>query len=294
MLNKILVPTDGSELSERAIPVAEDLAVAQAAHIVLVTVVAPPAITVMASGGELDPDLYSKIVEAEEDVAVRLLDRLANHARSRGICARSLLLHDSPIHGLLNAQATQKPDFVVMATHGRTGFTRFARGSVSDSLLRDGTTPILMVPSFGKCGGMTRALVPLDGSPLAEAVLPRVEALAGRPLQHVDLLGVVEPQQRRSHIGTYLRSIADRLSLAHVSVSVHVRFGRPSEAIAGLAEGADLVMMSTHGRGGFSRLRNGSVAEELLRMVGVPMFLVRGDTGASRAVPENFPAARVA
>jgi nucleotide-binding universal stress UspA family protein len=149
--------------------------------------------------------------------------------------------------------------------------------------------------------GYRRVLVPLDGSPLAEAVLPFVSRLA-RPLGlEIALLRVVptvipqvvegsrrvvmdDPGRLTLEAEEYLKGVADRLCADGFTTLTAVRSGEAaSEILAGAHEcQADLVAMTTHGRSGLGRLFFGSVAEAVLRRAEVPVLLVRATT-AERA-----------
>ena len=139
-----------------------------------------------------------------------------------------------------------------------------------------------------------RALVPLDGSSVAEAIIPFILDIAGPLDMEVDLLRVVEPlapmviegsrhvdvediEARRTDAEEYLAPIAVELRNKGVKVESRVRRGNPAEEIVAAARetGADLIAMSTHGRGGLGRLVFGSVAQAVLRHVDMPVFLMR-------------------
>jgi nucleotide-binding universal stress UspA family protein len=139
-----------------------------------------------------------------------------------------------------------------------------------------------------------RALVPLDGSMVAEAIVPFILEIAGPLDMEVALLRVVIPgppivmegsrhvivedvEKIRKDAEEYLRSVAAGLRGRGVRVTVQVRFG---DAVAGILAGArevdaDLIAMSTHGRGGLGRLLFGSVAEAVLRQAETPVFMMR-------------------
>lgn len=142
-----------------------------------------------------------------------------------------------------------------------------------------------------------RVLVPLDGSELAESILPFLLNIAGPLDMAVVLLHVLEPvppmavegtrqfvvddlQKRRQDAREYLAPIAASLRARGVSADCEVRVGRADEAILTAARdtGTDLIAMSTHGRSGFGRLLFGSVAEQVLRQADVPVFLMRQGT----------------
>jgi nucleotide-binding universal stress UspA family protein len=140
-----------------------------------------------------------------------------------------------------------------------------------------------------------RVLVPLDGSPLAEAVLPFVSSLAGPLGLEISLLRVTpvvtpkvleggtqriildQGERLREEAEAYLRGIASRLVADGFRVTTTVRTGEAApEIVAGAREcQADLIGMMTHGRTGLGRLFFGSVAEAVLRHAAVPVFVVR-------------------
>jgi len=150
-----------------------------------------------------------------------------------------------------------------------------------------------------------RVLVTLDGSQLAEQVLPHVKALlAGRKGAHLYLLSVAqiidvaatsamvypiavypgqpideEAERRRveGELSNYLRGLEKDLAQPGIEVSSEVRFGNPAEEIISYAHdiGADLIAMCTHGRSGLARWAYGSVADRVLRAADCPVLLVR-------------------
>jgi nucleotide-binding universal stress UspA family protein len=152
-----------------------------------------------------------------------------------------------------------------------------------------------------------RALVPLDGSPVAEAIVPFILEIAGPLDMAVRLLHVVEPIRsvvgdgagpvivddpvaRQRDAEEYLAALAAELRARGIDASWEVRRGAAATAILAAAKsfGADLIAMSTHGRSGLGRLLFGSVAEQVLRHADVPVFLMRQTEAhvAARAAKE--------
>ena len=146
-----------------------------------------------------------------------------------------------------------------------------------------------------------KIVIPLDGSELAEGVLPHVvEVIRDRESQvHLltvaqvsrgtasvltDLLSSSNAREERRHIeqelSTYLLHAAGDLEPAAAKVQVGVRFGRPAEEILTFAGevGADLIAMSTHGRSGISRWVFGSVTDRVLHGALCPLLLVRTES----------------
>ena len=140
-----------------------------------------------------------------------------------------------------------------------------------------------------------RMLVPLDGSEMAEAILPFAEQVAGpldaevvlfrvleppSPIELVASAGVVTPDTftlRDIDAKGYLSEIQRRLSKKGIRVRTRVAVGSAAEEILAAARStsADLIAMATRGRSGVGRALFGSVAESVLRASPVPVLLIR-------------------
>jgi nucleotide-binding universal stress UspA family protein len=272
------LPLDGSELSEVAIPLATTVARAQGAEVTLVRVVPPLTAALAQTEGEgyMPPETYDEIMQSMQDEAATYLAGTAKRLEGDGIAVKAVWREGSPGSTLLDVEEELRPDLVVMATHGRTGLIRFALGGIADRMVREGTAPVLLARSFTPTETqLETALVPLDGSNVAEAALPLVEHLAGRPLRSVQLLRAVAKRDEEAGALTYLQGIASRLSSLDVQVTNTVVHDQPTDAIAEAAQRVDFVIISTHGRSGFDRLRHGSIAEKATRTLATPTLLVR-------------------
>jgi nucleotide-binding universal stress UspA family protein len=151
-----------------------------------------------------------------------------------------------------------------------------------------------------------RVLVPLDGSDIAEAILPFVEKLAGPVDAEAMVVRVVEPLSageafaaagvaaadtlflRQLEAKEYLARIERRLADKGIRVRTELRSGAPAAEIvaAAAAWNADLIAMATHGRSGLGRLLVGSVAETVLRAAPVPVLMIRTTTKLPAPVGE--------
>ncbi len=139
-----------------------------------------------------------------------------------------------------------------------------------------------------------KILVPLDGSPFAEAVLPHVRELAQCTGAEIVLLRVAMrwmydyampapllpgaiPNESDQEPAVYLERVAEELREAGFKVSLEVCGGPVAETILEYAEGihADLIAMSTHGRSGLARWFIGSVADKVVRAAKLPVLLAR-------------------
>ncbi len=143
-----------------------------------------------------------------------------------------------------------------------------------------------------------KIMVPLDGSELAECVLPHLEAFIERfDISDVVLARVVEPESlfyggesaidleilakreesRQINAKEYLDKVAQNLKHERTAVHSIVLLGRATESLVGYADknGVDLFIVGTHGRSGVTRWVMGSVAEKLLRSLSVPVLMIR-------------------
>ncbi len=305
MYKSILVPLDGSSFGEHALPLAARIARRTGAELRLVHVhdreVEPdfPALTPYRFEG-LDPRVLDRRTEAEEG---QYLEEVSRKLAELAPLALSTAVVDGGLITALERYIRESGgDLLVMSTHGRGSLGRLWLGSVADTLVRRAGKPVLLIHAHEGAGAedlgreptVERVLVALDGSPLAEQVLPFACELASVLLAAIDLVTVVTPAMVAGHAfgehGTggagavmdaaqeYLRKVAARLCEHGQTVSIHATAAAdPAAAIleTGQQRGAGLVALATHGRGGISRMVAGSVAERVVRGTQVPVLLIR-------------------
>jgi nucleotide-binding universal stress UspA family protein len=142
-----------------------------------------------------------------------------------------------------------------------------------------------------------KILVPLDGSPIAECVIPHIEAIAKPCGSQVELISIVEPveiptrgqiavsdddlkkinNEAKKETHKYLDSILERLNRSGIKATHIILMGKPAESITEYAtdNNIDLLIMATHGRSGLTKLFWGSIAEKVLRSINIPVLLVK-------------------
>jgi len=305
MTGSIVVPLDGSELAERALPYALRLARAEKVGLVLLRVALADAPMTL-DGANWERDQLSAVAEAE---------RYLEHVQA-GLDSDIDVVRDVPYgpagRGILAAIQRLSPSAVVMATHGRTGLAHLVHGSVAEIILAGSEVPVWLVPAHADrvnavpgVPAAPRVLVPLDGSPLSESALaPAIDYLgahAGGALllatvvaepDHVErdeqgrVLAYLDQQEDALRRGAreYLEGVAARVrqKAEGVAVSAAVTIGSADEGIVALAaqHGVDAIVMATHARTGLERMRQGSVAGAVLQASDVPVLLVRAQTPA--------------
>jgi nucleotide-binding universal stress UspA family protein len=282
MLERILVPLDGSQLAEAVLGQVDRLLRFKEARVILFRAVPIP----MQAGFEGAPFVF----QDEKDEADHYISSMAGELRAQGIRARGLVQVGGAASGILEVARQHSVTLIAMATHGRTGLSRLVVGSVTEQVLRDSETPVLVLRSFQEVNAgavrasarevpIRRILMPVDGTETSLAILPHVRSLA-RPMgASVMVLGVVEPIERKSSVerDPLVREAVNSLSRDHIAVDPLVRLGDPASEIldASSTHDADLIAMTTHGRRGLSRMMKGSVTERVLRGAMVPVLVVR-------------------
>jgi nucleotide-binding universal stress UspA family protein len=152
MINKIMVPLDGSKLAECALLYAEELATRMAiSELVLVSV------TERVQGYRTfeDPSEPTEVRLAPEGVgkmesqAIRYLNRIGNNLESKGIKVSKEVLLGNPAEELIIFANSGNSDLIVMSSHGRSGPSRWAYGSVADKVTRSVKIPVMLVRAPG-------------------------------------------------------------------------------------------------------------------------------------------------
>lgn len=299
MFHTLLVPLDGSPACEQAVPEAARLAKAASAALHLAHVHSPYSSDPIAIEGMpvIDAELHSLASEHERVYLERIAATVADE-RLRPQIDRL----EGPVVPTLTAHAHLiGADLIVLTSHGRSGFTHFWLGSVAEHLIRTALIPMLLLrphPDRHAAAPIRRILVPLDGSTLAEQILPVARKLALLNGAELHLLRVVDalivPQgmpyaelyrlddeslaQQHAEAAAYLERVAAQLRSWGGAVSAEVISAEtPALAILDIARsgGADLIAIATHGRGGLARMVMGSVADKLLRGCSLPMLILR-------------------
>ncbi|MFO8010766.1 MAG: universal stress protein [Dehalococcoidia bacterium] len=306
MYRKILVPLDGSELAEKVFTYAKEVAGRLDSDLVL--------LHVCKSDDAESLNMYRAYVERKAEI-IQEQSRAVQSASGissteKPVDAYSSVEIGDAAEGILRYAETNDVDLILMATHGRTGMKRWLLGSVADKVLRATSVPVWLVRAgvpeeaiYDEWPRMT-VLVPLDGSSLAERILPHVEAIAKqRGVDWIDvlLIRVVEepfvtadyPQAKmklsweehveamrerfRKDAREYLQDVESKLKEKGVKVASEVSMGKPADKIIEYADSSpfNLVAMSTHGHSGLVRTAWGSVADRVLREVKCPLLLVR-------------------
>ena len=303
MYRKILVPLDGSPSAENVLPYARALAKRLALPVDLLEVVD-----------------FTELARSVSSADALFLDRVAQDEARRsgvylagisesfsGIAARCLVKHGRAADIIVEMAAAEKDTVIMMATHGRSGLNRFFLGSVTEKVLRATSSPLLVVRAKegAAAGGeavIKSLVVPLDGSELAETVMPSVVTLAKQVDLKVILFrayavpygsytageGFYDPvnldaflAQLRQEAIDYLESKTAELKRKGLAqVSYVAQEGLSADEIIKFARATPntLIAMCSHGYSGVKRWVLGSVTETVVRHSGDPVLVLRAGT----------------
>lgn len=297
MYEKILLPLDGSPLSESALPYARCLATALDVPVELLHAIDPDIIAVCGN---------PRYVSSEQPLEESLKDRHLRYLTKMGSLfpepARvSCSVEVSKAEELILAKARTEPGtLIVMATHGRSGIKRWLLGSIAEKVLHGATNPLLLIRAT-RAGRKREAvslqtlIVPLDGSPLAEMAIPNAVELARTLDLELTLVRAFTPPplslaEGRAENGQAVGEQVGQAAEAYLDESAaQVRAqgvkqvaraaveGPAAETILRLAREKphSLVVMCTHGQSGVRGWLLGSVTARVARHATVPVLVVR-------------------
>ena len=298
MYSKMLIPLDGSKTAEKVLPYARHLAGKLKVPIELLAVIdiAEMATHISAEKARYLDTMIEDGVRASttylRGVATTFPDAKVTCTVEKGRAEDTIIEKGEADSSLL----------ITMATHGRSGLNRFLLGSVAEKVLRGSTNPLLLIRAADEAKGEGEAklasiVVPLDGSELAEGVLPMVATMAkmldlevvlfrafhipynayagddGYIVNYEELIASLRVESNE-----YLeKKVAELKKLGVATVSALTKEGFAADEIIGLGRKTpdNLIAMCSHGRSGVCRFVLGSVTETVVRHSGDPVLVVR-------------------
>lgn len=308
MFQRVLVPTEGTPRDAEAVDVARHLARRVGASLVLLRVREP-------------------LASAEEDLeADRELERQVHELTDEGLDVQHLVEFGWPAAGIAETASAQHVDLIIMAPRHRRRLESMRHPSVTARMFAHAPAPLLIWPekspgkafsNFLNVAGSV-VIVPLDGSAVAEEALPFALAFAQEYSRPLLIMRAVPPMmlvgagseayqiqmqaqtQQEREARQYLASVRRRIARDQsVTVQSTVLRGEPEHEVLRIAEthNGSLLVMSTHGRSGITRLFAGSVALAVMRDSPLPLLVVpphvQRDTGANASEKGQDQAATV-
>lgn len=299
MLTQILIPLDGSKTAEEVLPYARFMADALKIPVELLAIVDAAVMASHQLPSEGGRHVEAIIAESEQR-GRSYLEKIAGLFSE--LTVRIRIGRGKPAESIIETAAADAGTLITMATHGRSGIKRWLLGSVAEKVLRGTANALLLVRASAEGRSMKEAAVqsitvPLDGSQLAESVLPIAAAIAQAKRLGVTLFRAYElpasayygsedylpnyedlknnlKKEVEAYLGTKIEELRSR-GVEDASFYVSEGSG-PDEIISYARKKPDtLIVMCTHGRSGVKRWVLGSVTEKVVRHSGDPVLVMR-------------------
>lgn len=297
MFTRLLIPLDGSRTAEQVMPCARTFAEQFKLPVELLAVVDIGTFLTSVERARR----FDKLVEQVSHQSKAYLERISG--RFAGTRVRRNVEQGSPAEVIIEKAAADKSILIAMTTHGRSGLNRWLLGSVAEKVLRATTNPLLLVRANpeGKADGAASfksIVVPLDGSALAETVLPTVVRIAKKLGLEVFLIRIYSNpyspfvsggghyavnvdalmKDIRDQARNYLEAKVIELRKCGVEqISYLLQEGVAADEIVSVADHTpeSLIVICSHGRTGVKRWVLGSVTETVVRHSDRPMLVLR-------------------
>ncbi len=297
---KIMVPLDGSELAEKALPYVKSIAGLKKSNVTLFAV----SLTVFVDRRD---HLFASYVEAK-----------AKELNEEGIKATAATSYGDVTREILKYANNHKMDLIIMATHGYSRAKQWMFGSITQKILYGTEIPVLLVKPKSPIvsAEFNRILVPVDGSPFSESTFPYVVGLTKNTNKETLLLHICEPpivpsygsrpinptwKKNRDDMWdemaklstTYLKKTTAALKNKGIKVKSRVikaQTGEVAKTIMQVSkeENIDLIISAIQGRSGVSRWAYGSIARKIVEESSQPILLIRPATSIPSSPPQNL------
>lgn len=294
MIQRILLPLDGSELAECALPHA--VRCAQATHSEILVVHVLPTSDIHIDIPTVDPlDWRLRKMEAQ-----LYLEEIAELLRGEGVNVETALLQGEAAESVAQYAKNCAAGLIIMSSHGRSGLSGWNRGSVVQKVILTTHTSVMIVPAYRADEvaftdlSYRTIVAPLDGSRRAESVLPLLRALGQQNQTQIQFVTVVpRPEMlRRAPLSPDDDTLADKIvarnraevekylaqlqSRVRGNVSEHVLLG--NDIVGTLddfirQQDADLVILSAHGHSANAARRYGSLATSFIAYGSTPLLI---------------------
>jgi nucleotide-binding universal stress UspA family protein len=284
MWKKILVPLDGSDLAELALPYARELAVAFNSELILLHVSEP------------SEEQYLHMHQL-------YLEKIAVQTKKLVKKVSPMVISGKTVEEIV--KYTEKNDIrlIIMASHGRSGIIPWAAGGMASKVIDATGVPLLIIKATQPQRKtkekhlISRILLPLDGSEAGEAAITRVKELKSRLEAEVILLEVVPegrhlrtvggldyilfPEQEletfKTEAKAYLDEVYKRLQRSKGELKIEIRSGEVAKEILNYAKKkkASLIAIASHGHSGMTKWVFGSTAQKVIQDSPIPVLVVK-------------------
>ena len=284
-IRRLVVLLDGSSFAAQAIPLAKAIGQATSARLTLFSAID--------NEYQVEDEKYKQIqVERQE-----YLQNLVEELESSGLVADHIVSSGSTVDAAEALVADGGVDLLITTTRGKSGVPHWLSGGVSSKLVQRINKPVLLVKSIDQKTSKTpmikRILVALDGSIYSERALPYARALAQAFRSELVLISVPEVPRMKDYraaaeivdtlrikadtnMRKFLQAVARSLRNEGIKVRTIVTGSIPARTIISIGKkhDTDLIMMTSHGRGGLELFMVGSVAQRVVQSTQTPVFIV--------------------
>lgn len=283
---KILVPQDFSDLGSKALHSAEKMATLFNGSITPFHSYLP---LNEVDGGPYMFGMGSTTIEDYDEIEDALYDRLSELAQQEvdpSLLTKPLISIGNPAQSIV--EEGKNFDIIVLSTHGRTGFSRFFLGSVSEKVLRMSHVPVLIVNQERELSDLDTIMVTTDFSDHSKEAFAIARDIAKKANATLELVNILpydpqhdeEPEESKVQVRKQRLNVLAKETLHDigdlVKTKVIVSTDTPHEAILNynLNNPHDLIVMSTVGRTGIDYLMMGSTTANVVRHVNCPVLSV--------------------
>ncbi len=275
---KIVMPLDGSSLAEQALATARTFARAYNAELEIICV----------EDKEADENIHltdAEMIEYRTELQ-KYISLVGKLIEEDGLQVKTHYRYGEPSTEIDAVARETNADLILMTTRGKFEIGQFMSKSMTQRVVQKTSTPTLLIRPTNnwrsRRSEFKNILVALDGSEAAEMVLPYIRAFANQFESKVRLFSVPEGSESEDFsqkIKQYLEDIATTLKEEGLNIDTDVTGSGPARTILAVSEEEkiDLIMMSSHGRGGIERsdqITMGSVAQKVVQETICPVFLL--------------------
>jgi len=290
MWKKILVPLDGSDTAELALPYAQELAGAFNSELILLHVSEP--------SEEKYLHMHQLYLEKIAVQTKKLIKRVS-----------PVVISGKPVEEIVKYTERNDIRLIIMASHGRSGIIPWAAEGIAHKVIDATGVPLLLIKATKPWRKtkekhlISRILLPLDGSEAGEAAITRVKELKSRLEAEVILLEVVPegrhirtiggldhilyPEQEietfKAEAKEYLDKVYKRLQRSKGELKVEIKSGDIAKEILNYAKKkkASLIAISSHGHSGMTKWVFGSTAQKIIQDSPIPVLVVKATPGTA-------------
>jgi len=289
MYKKILVPLDGSNAAEIAIPYVEELAAKSGAEIIVASVY------------QSDDDKSHLHRYYLERVVNQIQNQIKAFEPAKPTKIHGEVLKGKPAQQLLRFADQMNVNLIALASYGSSGREARLLGHIATKVLWATSKPVLLIRTPASAASIEqkrlikKILVPLDGSKTGETIIECAEVLAEALDAELVLFQVLEPlrtvagfetvalssipqdeESIKASARAYLNKVEKPLKDKGIKTSVEIVWGSAAERIIEYAEAkTDLITISSHGLSGVGRWVLGSVTEKVLQVGDKPVLVAR-------------------